>query len=178
MVIAFRNVLMSMIIPSHLMVKRSVHLTSIGENTHQFGLTTTQERYNNIKRFFLILRVRFIWMIRIRISYSRLVGSQRIKGTEESMLAKDSSVHLMYRDASDLRSQNLIWIIQQERTQRILPVQHNTRFLLSVFVLGNYVEKRVLKVVESLSGHGLATQGDQASFLWEKVCGKAFRIVR
>ena len=45
-----------------------------------------------------------------------------MKGTEESTLAKDSSVHLMYRDASDLRSQILIWIIQKERTQRILPV--------------------------------------------------------
>ena len=61
-------------------------------------------------------------MIRVRISYSRLVGSWRIKGTEESTLAKDSSVHLMYCDASDLRSQNLIWIIEKERTQRILPV--------------------------------------------------------
>ena len=39
---------MSMTIPSHWMDRQSVHLPSIGENTHWHGLTTTPARYVQI----------------------------------------------------------------------------------------------------------------------------------
>ena len=40
--------------------------------------------------------------LRIRISYPISLGSKHIKGTDESTLRKDSSVHLMQHDPSDL----------------------------------------------------------------------------
>ena len=40
--------------------------------------------------------------IRIRITYPISLGSKHIKGTDESTLRKDSSVHLMHHDPSDL----------------------------------------------------------------------------
>ena len=57
-------------------------------------------------------------MIHIRISNPRSLGSCH-KGTNESTLRKDSSVHTMYLDLSDLISLTLILIIPQERTHRV-----------------------------------------------------------
>ena len=64
----------------------------------------------------------FLWvssfgMIQIRINGPRSLGSWCIKGTEESTLAKDSSVPLMHHDPSDLGSLILIWIILKKRRQ-------------------------------------------------------------
>ena len=49
-------------------------------------------------------------MIWIRISDLRSLGSQQIKGTDESTMEKDTSVHLMHHDPSHLQSLILIWI--------------------------------------------------------------------
>ena len=61
--------------------------------------------------------VRSFGMIWIRISDPRLLGSWKIKWTDESTLDKDSSVHRVYHDPNDLGSLILIWIISKERTQ-------------------------------------------------------------
>ena len=60
-------------------------------------LTTTRlvELYKAVS---VNLRIR----IRIRIIYPISLGSKHIKGTDESTLRKDSSVHLMQHDPSDL----------------------------------------------------------------------------
>ena len=59
---------------------------------------------------FILKRVRFVVMIRMRISYQSL-GSWNIKGTDKSTLEKDSSVNLMSHDPSDLGSLILFRII-------------------------------------------------------------------
>ena len=60
----------------------------------------------------------FIGMIHIGISNPGSLRSKRIKGTNESTLRKDSPVHTMYLDLSDLVALILIRIIPKERTHR------------------------------------------------------------
>jgi len=58
--------------------------------------------------------------IRIRISNPISLGSKHIKGTDESTLRKDSSIHLMHYDPSDLGSLILFRIISKQRTLKVL----------------------------------------------------------
>jgi len=60
--------------------------------------------------------VRSFWMIWIRISNPRSLGSWCIKGADESVTRVDSSVPLMQHDPSDLGSLILIQIRSKERT--------------------------------------------------------------
>jgi len=56
------------------------------------------------------MRVGSFGVIWIRISDPRSLGSEFIKGTDESVTRVDSSVPLMHHDPSDLRSLILIQI--------------------------------------------------------------------
>ena len=62
------------------------------------------------------LRVRSFGIILKRITDPRLLGSQCIKGTDESTLGKDFSVYLIHHDSSDRGSVNIFRIIPKERT--------------------------------------------------------------
>ena len=58
--------------------------------------------------------------IRITIIYPISLGSKHIKGTDESTLRKDSSVHLMHHDLSDLGWLILFRIISKQRSLKVL----------------------------------------------------------
>ena len=45
-----------------------------------------------------------------------LIGQGYVKGANKSTLGKDSLVHFMYHEQSDLGSLILIWIISKEHT--------------------------------------------------------------
>ena len=59
-------------------------------------------------------------MIQIRIFDPRSLVPRQIKRTDESILDKNSSVYLIYRDPSDLGSLILIRIIPKESSQNNL----------------------------------------------------------
>ena len=89
------------------------HMLHVTSRSHeQFGCSScVRTKFSSYKT-----RVRSFGMIRIRISDPRSLGSWRNKWTAESTLDKDSSLHLIYHDPSDLRSLILIRIIPKERS--------------------------------------------------------------